>query len=126
MVEQSKAESMEDRRQHERCPKNLAIRYVPLEDLMRKASRRKDGELLDIAAGGLCFLTDETLALGSQLVVVLEFPGWLAQDGQWIATKQEEDKGVLQVVGMVVWVAVSQTYPDKYEIGLQFSGIITT
>ena len=126
MVEQSNAESIEERRQHERCEKNLAIRYVPLEKVSQDDSLRKNGELIDIAAGGLCLLADETFSLGSQLVVVLEFPGWLEQDGKWLATKQENDKGTLQVIGMVVWVAVSQTVPDKYEIGIKFSGMMTT
>ena len=95
MVEQSNAKSIEERRQYERCDKNLAIRYVPLEDVSQDDSLRKDGELIDIAAGGLCFLGDETFSLGSQLVVMLEFPGWLEQDGKWLATKEENDKGTL-------------------------------
>jgi len=37
--------------------------------------------------------------LGSQLVMVLEFPGWQATtDGKWIATKVDADVGVLRAV----------------------------
>jgi hypothetical protein len=81
---------------------------------------------LDISGGGLCFLVEESLPLGSQLLMVLEFPGWhAAANGKWIATKVEEDVGVLQVIGMVSWVAVSRSKPDRYETGVCFSGMVT-
>jgi hypothetical protein len=115
----------EERRQEERFAKNLFVRFTRLEDLLADVPYR-DGQLLDISGGGLCFLTEEALPLGSQLVMILEFPGWQAvADGKWIATKQEEDVGVLRAVGMVSWVAVSRAMPDKYETGVSFSGRVT-
>ncbi|HIJ90641.1 MAG: PilZ domain-containing protein [Desulfobulbaceae bacterium] len=115
----------EDRRQDERVAKNLFVRFTRLEDLHADAPYR-DGQLLDISGRGLCFLAEEALSLGSQLVMVLEFPGWQATaDGKWIATKVEEDVGVLRVVGMVSWVAVSRAKPDRYETGISFSGVVT-
>lgn len=123
MIEQ--AVSSGERRQEERVAKDLSVRFVRLEDLMADVPYR-DGQLLDISGGGLCILTAEALPLGSQLMMVLEFPGWLAStDGKWIATKVEEDVGRLQVVGMVSWVAVSQTMPDRFETGVCFSGMVT-
>ncbi len=118
-------DSGEERRQEERVAKNLFVRFTRLEDLQADVPYR-DGQLLDISGGGLCFLAEESLPLGSQLVMVLEFPGWLAAaDGKWIATKVEEDVGVLRVVGMVSWVAVSRAKPDRYETGVCFSGMVT-
>ncbi|MFA7346536.1 MAG: PilZ domain-containing protein [Desulfurivibrionaceae bacterium] len=115
----------EERRQEERFAKNLFVRFTRLEDLLADVPYR-DGQLLDISGGGLCFLTEEALPLGSQLVMVLEFPGWQAvADGKWIATKVEEDVGVLRAVGMVSWVAISRATPDKYETGVSFSGRVT-
>ena len=115
----------EERRQEERVAKNLFVRFTRLEDLKADVSYR-EGQLLDISGGGLCFLAEESMPLGSQLVMVLEFPGWhAAADGKWIATKVEEDVGVLQVIGMVSWVAVSRTQPDRYETGVCFSGMVT-
>ena len=115
-------DSDEERRREERVAKNLVVRFTRLEDLLSDIPYR-DGQLLDISGGGLCFLTDDALSLGSQLVMVLEFPGWHATaNGKWIATKLEEDVGVLQVIGMVSWVAISRTRPDKYETGVCFSG----
>ena len=118
-------DSGEERRQEERVGKNLFVRFTWLEDLKADVPYR-EGQLLDISGGGLCFLAEEAMPLGSQLVMVLEFPGWHAvADGKWIATKAEEDVGVLQVIGMVSWVAVSRTNPDRYETGVCFSGMVT-
>ena len=123
MAEQK--DSGEERRQDERFAKNLFVRFTRLEDLLDDVPYR-DGQLLDISGGGLCFLAEEALPLGSQLVMVLEFPGWqAAADGKWVATKVEEDVGVLRAVGMVSWVAVSRAKPDRYETGVCFSGRVT-
>ncbi len=123
MIEQE--ESGEERRQEERVAKNLCVRFTRLEDLRADVPYR-DGQLLDISGGGLCFLAEESLPLGSQLVMVLEFPGWqAAADGKWIATKVEADVGVLRAVGMVSWVAVNRADPDRYETGVCFSGMVT-
>ncbi len=123
MIEQE--DLSEERRQEERVARNLFVRFTRLEDLQADVPYR-DGQLLDISGGGLCFLAEEALPLGSQLVMVLEFPGWLAAaDGKWIATNVEEDVGVLRVVGMVSWVAVSRAKPDRYETGVCFSGMVT-
>ena len=123
MAEQN--DSCAERRQEERVAKNLFVRFTRLEDLQADVPCR-DGQLLDISGGGLCFLAEEALPLGSQLVMVLEFPGWQATaDGKWIATKVEEDVGVLRVVGMVSWVGVCRAAPDRYETGVCFSGMIT-
>ncbi len=123
MIEQD--DSVDERRQEERVAKNLFVRFARLEDLQDDVAYR-DAQLLDISGGGLCFLTEEALPLGSQLVMVLEFPGWQAvADGKWIATKVEEDVGVLRAVGMVSWVAVNRGDPDRYETGVCFSGMIT-
>lgn len=123
MIEQK--HSGGERRQEERVAKNLFVRFTRLEDFQADIPYR-EGQLLDISGGGLCFLTEESLPLGSQLVMVLEFPGWhAAANGKWIATKVEEDVGVLQVIGMVSWVAVSRSKPDRYETGVCFSGMVT-
>lgn len=123
MIEQEG--SVEERRQEERVAKNRFLRFTRLEDLQADVPYR-EGDLLDISGGGLCFLAEELLPLGSQLVMVLEFPGWHAvADDKWIATKVEADVGVLQVIGMVSWVAVSRIKPDRYETGVCFSGMVT-
>ncbi|MFA7383238.1 MAG: PilZ domain-containing protein [Desulfurivibrionaceae bacterium] len=123
MIEQEKVG--EERRQEERVAKDLFVRFTRLEDIQADIPCR-EGQLLDISGGGLCFLTEQALPLGSQLVMALEFPGWLAAaDGKWIATKVEEDVGVLRAVGMVSWVAVSRSRPDYYETGVSFSGMVT-
>jgi hypothetical protein len=114
-----------ERRQDERVAKDLFVRFTRLEDFSTEALFQ-EGRLLDISGGGLCLLAEEALPLGSQLVMILEFPGWhAAADGKWIATKVEEDVGVLRVVGMVSWVAISRIHPGRYETGVCFSGMVT-
>ena len=118
-------DSSVERRQEERVAKDLIVRFTRLEDISTKAPYQ-EGRLLDISGGGLCLLVDEAMPLGCQLVMILEFPGWhAATDGRWIATKVEEDVGVLQVVGMVSWVAISRAHPGRYEAGVCFSGMVT-
>ena len=113
-----------ERRQEERVAKDLVVRFTRLEDFSTEAPYQ-EGRLLDISGGGLCLLVEEAVPLGSQLVMILEFPGWhAAADGKWIATKVEEDVGVLRVVGMVSWVAISRAYPGRYETGVCFSGMV--
>lgn len=117
--------SGDERRQEQRVAKDLFVRFTMLEDLMANVPYQQ-GQLLDISGGGLCFLAEEAMPLGSQLMMILEFPGWhAAANGKWVATKVEEDVGVLRVVGMVSWVAVSRSKPDRYETGVCFSGMVT-
>ncbi len=112
-----------ERRRYERLAKELAVRYCRLE---RFAEGGLDGlgKLLDIGGGGLCFLSRESIELGAQLVIKLEFPGWLAAGDHWVATRDDNDVGTLHVIGMVVWVAVNRNDPTRYDIGVQFSGIV--
>lgn len=123
MEMREKAFCTEEHRKYDRIEKNLTIRYGRLEDFT-KNSLEMEGELLDIGAGGLRFLASESVEISSPLVIQLEFPGWLAFEDKWIATKNDNDFGVLQVIGMVAWVAVSEEYPDKFDIGVSFSGVI--
>ena len=117
--------SSEERRQEERVAKDLFVRFTRLEDFSVDVPY-KAGRLLDISGGGLCLLVEEAMPLGTQLVMIMEFPGWhAAADGRWIATKVEEDVGVLRVVGMVSWVAISRAHPGRYETGVCFSGMVT-
>lgn len=122
--EQNSQEAAEDRRKHDRFSKNFTIRYTRLEDLLNEDPYQQ-GELLDISGGGLCFRAATPAVLSSQLVLVLEFPGWQAAGGKWIATKEETDVGLLQVIGMVVWVAASREAEGSFDIGVRFSGMVT-
>jgi hypothetical protein len=123
MVEFGKAQAAAERRQHERVEKRLAVFYTELEKLAQGPPDR-GGELIDLGGGGLCFQTSETFPLGTQLVLTLQFPGWQEKAGKWIATKKEDDFGVLSVIGMVVWIAVSEGDPELFDIGVCFSGIV--
>lgn len=123
MMDSVTAQAASDRRQHERVEKKLAVLYTEL-DKIASGPPDREGALLDLGGGGLCFQALEAVPLGTQLVLTLHFPGWQASGGQWIATKKEGDLGVLSVIGMVVWVAVSEEDTEKFDIGVCFSGLV--
>lgn len=112
---------LQDRRKHERLPRNFRMRIGILEDLSLLQAD-KDVELIDIGGGGLRFLTDERLAKGSQLLIDLTIPGWHVTEGDWKATANREDIAKLQVIGIVRWVAPSNRKAGCYEIGIRFTG----
>ncbi len=114
----------DDRRQHERLERSFTIQYRRLEDLSVPGVEDIEAEIVDIGGGGLCFLSDDPIEISTQLVLVLEFSGWLADMDEWVITRKSEDVGVLKVVGMVVRVAVNKAQPDKFEIGVRFTGRI--
>lgn len=122
-MESAKAQAASERRQHERVEKKLAVLYTEL-DKIAGGPPDREGDLLDLGGGGLCFQATEAFPLGTQLVLTLQFPGWQASGGNWIATKKEGDLGILSVIGMVVWVAVSEADAEKFDIGVCFSGLV--
>jgi len=122
MVERGIALQTEDRRQYKRVEKRFTISYCRLENMHMSETPEQEAEILDIGGGGLCFLSENPIELSTQLVILLEFSGWLADMDDWVITMNSSDVGVLRVVGMVVRVAVSRTNPDKFEIGIRFTG----
>ncbi len=124
IVEQETTQEVEEKRKFERLEKSLKIQFGRLENLPDDAPDQ-EGDLLDISAGGLCFQSSEAIAIDTQLILRLEFPGWLADGDKWVATKDWNDVGTVQIVGRVVWVAVSQVHPDRFNIGVSFAGIIS-
>lgn len=112
---------LQNRRMHERLPRNFRMRFGILEDLSHLQAD-KEAELIDIGGGGLRFLTDEPLADGSQLLIDLEIPGWRVTEGEWISTSNQNDVGILQVIGIVMWAAPSSGKNGCYEIGFCFTG----
>ena len=114
-----------ERRRHERIEKRFTIHFRRLEELSLPEVAEVEAEIVDIGGGGLCFLHDTPLEISSQLIIRLEFSGWLADMDEWILTRNSFDVGVLRVVGMVVRVAVSKQNPDRFEIGVRFTGRVT-
>jgi c-di-GMP-binding flagellar brake protein YcgR len=121
MREENVAGGRGERRKHPRLDKIIKMRYQRLESLSEKTPYR-EATLLDISSGGLRFLVPKPLEINSQLVIVLEFPGWLNADERLSpAGNDGETTGVIQALGQVLRVQASETEPGQYEIGVQFS-----
>ncbi len=111
-----------ERRRYPRLYRRFAVRYSVMEDLAGCAPCH-GGELLDISAGGLRFQTDVGVSSGSQLLFEIELPGWRERDGDWRRTGREEDRGVLRVIGVVIWVKNGRPGVG-HEVGVRFTGQI--
>ena len=122
-LQQEKVQYQQDNRKYERIEKNLGLRYGRLETFSQH-SFTADGELLDISAGGLRLLTAESVPINTKLMIQIDFPGWQVENGKWVATKNEDDVANLDVVGLVVWKAINNEHPEKFDIGISFAGIL--
>jgi hypothetical protein len=120
MREENTGGPQEERRKHPRLDKVIKMRYQKMENISRK-DPYLEGVLLDISSAGLRFLAPKPLEINSQLVIVLEFPGWLTADNQWTPDDQAE-MGVQQALGQVLRVQASQTEPGQFEVAVQLSG----
>jgi c-di-GMP-binding flagellar brake protein YcgR len=120
MVETKTAGTQEDRRKYPRLDRIIKMRYQRVESLSEK-SPYLEGDLLDVSSGGLRFLASQPLEIKSQLVIILEYPGWLNTDNNHLVPSEEGEPGVLQAMGEVLRVQASQTDPGKFEVGVQFS-----
>jgi len=121
MAQQTLAGQGMERRRHERVHKEIDLRFGPWEEVTDVAMDRQ-GSLLDIGAGGLRFLTREPVEIATQLLLVLEFPGWRDDPGDWVQSPDRPAIGVLKVIGMVVRCLPSSLEPGKYEVAVCFCG----
>lgn len=121
MAQQSSAGQDMERRQYERLGKEIDLRFGPWQDVTDIGLERR-GSLLDISAGGLRFLTREPVAIASQLLLVLAFPGWHDDQLDWVQARDPATIGVLKVIGMVVRCLASTLEPGNYEVAVCFCG----
>jgi hypothetical protein len=124
MADEKYLQNQENRRKHERVARDNTIRYSHLLDLTKELTE-KTAPLLDIGGGGLRFQTEELLEKNTQLVIIVEFPGWETDENNWLSSNNSTDIGVLKVIGIVMWSVPSENDPEQYEVGVRFSGRIT-
>ncbi|MDH4320408.1 MAG: PilZ domain-containing protein [Desulfobulbaceae bacterium] len=113
-----------DKRLHERLRKSYRVTYRRMEDLSSPSPAR-EGVVIDVSGGGFCFLAGEPFEENSRLALLVEFPGWLADEhGDWIVTHDEKDVARLEVLVVVTRFAASRTVPGRFEIGVRICGRI--
>ena len=110
-----------ERRRHERLKKNFKMRYS-LADEVFDTDFTSKGEIIDISAGGVRFLSPDELTKNTQLVILLQFQGWNVQDENWFQTGDRNDHGELAVIGVVMWSDTSRNKAGCYEVGVRFAG----
>ncbi len=121
MAQETSAGQGMERRRHERVDKKIDLRFGRWEDVTDVAIDRH-GSLLDIGPGGLRFLTPEPVEIATQILLVLEFPGWRDDLQDWVQASTQSAIGVLKVIGMVVRCSSSTLEPGNYEVAVCFCG----
>ncbi len=121
MVLENNMEQFAEKRRYERLPKEVDIHFGMFQDLSEVVIDQ-EGRLLDIGVGGVRFLASEHVEVASQIMLILEFPGWQGGAVDWQVSSNESDIGVLKVLGMVVRCLPSSLDPDSYEVGVCFCG----
>jgi len=109
-----------ERRRYPRLYRSFAMRYSVIEDLAGRSPCRS-GTLLDISAGGLRFQAEDEVGAGSQLLFEIELPGWREEEGEWQRTGDAADRGLLRVIGVVIWVRNGRP-GGRQEVGVRFTG----
>ena len=110
-----------ERRRHERLTKKFSMRYS-LADEVLDTNFASEGEIIDISAGGVRFLSPEELTKNTQLAILLQFQGWNVQNENWFQTDNKNDHGELAVIGVVMWSDASRNKTGYYEVGVRFAG----
>lgn len=111
----------DERRQHDRFRRRSAISYRRFEDITKNTHAQR-GHLCDFSGGGARFLANQAITKGTQIILELEFTGWVEDDDEWTQTGDPGDIGVLKAIGAVMWCANDSAQPGKYEIGVRFTG----
>ena len=112
----------EEKRRYDRLNKSYKVLYRGMADIATP-SAAQEGVVIDVGGGGLSFLAGQPIEKGSQLVLLVEFTGWVAQDnGDWVVTHNDSDVAELEVVAEVIRYTVSASVPGRFEIGVRFRG----
>ena len=111
----------EERRRHGRFNKRTTILYRRFEDISQN-KRAQRGELCDFSGGGVRFLASQALEKHSQLILELDFVGWLEEGDEWVQTGDPGDISKLKAIGAVMWCTTAEEQPDKFEVGVSFTG----
>ncbi len=113
----------DERRRHGRFDKRSSILYRRFEDIAKDKNAQR-GKLCDFSGGGVRFLANQQLDKDSQLILELEFAGWQEDGEEWTRTGNPSDIGRLKAIGAVMWCAKDASQPNKYEVGVRFTGRI--
>jgi len=113
----------DERRRHDRFHRSSSISYRRFEDITKDAHAQR-GNLCDFSGGGVRFLANQAIAKGTQIILELEFTGWVEDDDEWTNTGNPADVGTLKAIGEVMWCAGDTAQPGKHEIGVRFTGRI--
>lgn len=111
---------MGERRNFERMVRSASISYRRMEYIVD--DEMLDGTMLDCSSGGVRFTVTETYMKNDQLLMELEFDGWVDNGEKWLWTDNGDDIGVLRVIGAVMWCKKSSDLLGNYEVGVRFTG----
>ena len=115
--------SITERRTHDRIRRNLKIRFGAFWDLSQE-SWDNEGDIIDFGGGGVKFVTLDSVEKGTQLILLIEFPGWISDAEEWAESQDTANVGVLKVIGEVLRVEPRGPDSKESEVAVRFSGRI--
>ena len=125
MTELNDNQPFNERRFYNRVGKSFSMYYrVWAPDALPIGELDRQGDVCDISAGGLRFITEGELNKNEQLIILLEFSGWKVDGEEWISTGNPDDNGKLKVLGRVMWCN-KLTANSEQEVGICFVGSIS-
>ena len=115
----------EEKRSFDRLDKSFSMRFKVLaSDCLPLGELNRQGQVCDIGAGGLRFISSGEIRKNEQLLILLEFSGWKVDGVEWIQTDNSDDQGTLKVLGRVMWCGEVDPENNEQEVGVSFLGRI--
>ena len=111
---------MTDLRRFLRVAKEYQVEYGPFPQT-GQSGPLKPSVVTNIGGGGLLFNSEETIEVGSQLLLRIFVPGWRRQGDEIVESPDENEVAVISAIAEVRHVDFDQE-KTCYSVGVQFLG----
>lgn len=105
----------DDRRQFQRKRKQSIVSFYVIREDGKNSPRQ--AEVIDGSRGGVRFKTEMSLPKNTRLYIKLDSGEW-GEELTYLC--KDEDMGLIEVLGSVMWCLESSTTPGEYEVGTRF------
>jgi len=105
----------DDRRHHKRKKKQSIVSFYVIED--EEKSTPQKAEVIDGSCGGIRLRTSESLAKNTRVYIRLDSEDW-GEELTYVC--KNGTRGLVEVIGAVMWCLESENTPGEFEIGTCF------